>query len=269
MVNGKEGDVMPFPATEEVLERGQERFNIYCTPCHSRIGDGNGMIVQRGYRRPPSYQEPKLLNAPIGHFYDVMTNGFGAMPDYAAQVTPHDRWAIAAYIRALQLSQRAPQPWQPGQTIDRAHRRHREAARLAAQTTAWRGNRQCTRTHKIELETLRLTRRRRYCTRVAAARGRGWPVRSSLHRRLSSSIRGQAMQAYLVGFMLFTLGLTLGSLGWLMLWYMTGGRWGLPMRRIWEAATRNILAAQSLSFIPIAARLQIHLFRGRSRERAR
>jgi hypothetical protein len=108
MVNGKEGDVMPFPVTEEVLKRGQERYNIYCTPCHSRTGDGNGMIVQRGYRRPPSYLDPKLINAPIGHFYDVMSNGFGAMPDYAVQVEPRDRWAIAAYIRALQLSQHAP-----------------------------------------------------------------------------------------------------------------------------------------------------------------
>jgi mono/diheme cytochrome c family protein len=108
MVNGKEGDLMPFPVTEEVLKRGQQRFNIYCSPCHSETGNGNGMIVQRGYRRPPSYQDPKLLNAPIGHFFDVITNGFGVMPDYAAQVEPHDRWAIAAYIRALQLSQHAP-----------------------------------------------------------------------------------------------------------------------------------------------------------------
>lgn len=118
IMNGKEGDVMPFPATEEVLKRGQERFNIYCAPCHSRTGDGNGMIVQRGYRRPPSYFDPKLLNAPIGHFYDVMSNGFGVMPDYAAQVTPHDRWAIAAYIRALQLSQHAPQSMAAGQNLD-------------------------------------------------------------------------------------------------------------------------------------------------------
>ncbi len=118
MVNGKEGDVMPFPVTEEVLKRGQERFNIYCTPCHSRLGDGNGMVVQRGYRKPPSYQDPKLLNAPIGHFFDVMTNGFGAMPDYAAQVDPHDRWAIAAYIRALQLSQHAPASMVAGKQLD-------------------------------------------------------------------------------------------------------------------------------------------------------
>ncbi|HXZ79818.1 MAG TPA: cytochrome c [Terriglobales bacterium] len=108
MVGKDPGTEMPFAVTREVLDRGQERFNIYCSPCHSRVGDGNGIIVQRGYRRPPSYYDPKLLNAPIGHFYDVMTNGFGAMPDYSAQVAPRDRWAIAAYIRALQLSQHAP-----------------------------------------------------------------------------------------------------------------------------------------------------------------
>jgi hypothetical protein len=108
MVNGKPGDMMPFPATREVLERGRERFDIYCTPCHSRVGDGNGMIVQRGFRRPPSFHEPRLRQAPLGHFYDVMANGFGAMPDYAAQVSPRDRWAIASYIRVLQYSQNAP-----------------------------------------------------------------------------------------------------------------------------------------------------------------
>lgn len=107
MINGKPGDMMPFPATKEVLERGRERFNIYCSPCHSRIGDGNGMIVQRGFRHPPSFHTPVLRQAPLGHFYDVMTNGFGAMPDYAAQVPTNDRWAIAAYIRVLQLSQNA------------------------------------------------------------------------------------------------------------------------------------------------------------------
>lgn len=102
------GNDMPFPATREVLERGRERYNIYCAPCHARTGDGNGMIVQRGYRRPPSYHIERLRAAALGHFFDVMTNGFGAMPDYAAQVAPYDRWAIAAYIRALQFSQNAP-----------------------------------------------------------------------------------------------------------------------------------------------------------------
>ncbi len=107
MIDGKPGDMMPFPATREVLERGRERFNIYCSPCHSRLGDGNGMIVQRGFRHPPSFHTPALRQAPLGHFFDVATNGFGAMPDYASQVQVNDRWAIAAYIRVLQLSQNA------------------------------------------------------------------------------------------------------------------------------------------------------------------
>jgi len=101
------GDYMPFAVTEEVLDRGRERFNIYCTPCHSRLGDGNGMIVQRGFRHPPSYHTERLRKAPLGYFFDVMTNGFGAMPEYASQIPPRDRWCIVAYIRALQLSQNA------------------------------------------------------------------------------------------------------------------------------------------------------------------
>ncbi len=102
------GNRIPFPVNKAVLERGRERFNIYCAPCHSRTGDGNGMIVQRGYRRPPSYHTERLRNAPLGHFYEVITNGFGAMPDYSAQIQTRDRWAIAAYIRVLQFSQNAP-----------------------------------------------------------------------------------------------------------------------------------------------------------------
>jgi len=105
--NPAEDDFFPFPITAEVLARGQERFNISCAPCHGRLGDGNGMIVQRGFRRPPSYHDARLRDAPVGHFYDVITNGFGAMSSYADQVTPRDRWAIVAYIRALQLSQNA------------------------------------------------------------------------------------------------------------------------------------------------------------------
>jgi hypothetical protein len=100
---------MPFPVTMEVMERGQERYNIYCTPCHSRVGNGAGMIVERGYSQAGDFHIPRLEAAPLGHFFNVMTNGYGSMPDYAAQVTPADRWAIAAYIRALQLSQNATQ----------------------------------------------------------------------------------------------------------------------------------------------------------------
>jgi mono/diheme cytochrome c family protein len=106
-VNGKLVEALPFPVTRELLGRGQERYNIYCTPCHSRVGDGSGVIVQRGYRRPESFHVERLRQAPVGHYFDAMTRGFGAMPDFASQISPQDRWAIAAYIRALQLSQHA------------------------------------------------------------------------------------------------------------------------------------------------------------------
>lgn len=109
LVDGKEGDGLPFPVTMKVLERGQERYNIYCTPCHSRVGNGEGMIVQRGYAKAGDFHTARLETAPLGHFFHVISNGYGAMPDYAAQVAPADRWAIAAYIRALQLSQKAQQ----------------------------------------------------------------------------------------------------------------------------------------------------------------
>jgi hypothetical protein len=100
-------DKMPFPVTMPVLLRGQERFNIYCTPCHSRVGNGRGMIVERGYKPAGDLLEPRILKEPLGHYFDVISHGYGAMPDYAAQITTQDRWAIVAYIRALQLSQSA------------------------------------------------------------------------------------------------------------------------------------------------------------------
>jgi mono/diheme cytochrome c family protein len=106
-INNVPADYMPFPVTKEVLERGRERFNINCTPCHGRVGDGNGFVPSRGFKRPPSYHEERLRKEPIGYFVDVMTNGYGVMPEYGTQVQPRDRWCIAAYIRALQLSQGA------------------------------------------------------------------------------------------------------------------------------------------------------------------
>jgi mono/diheme cytochrome c family protein len=113
-INGQFGAELPMPLTKELLARGQNRYNIYCTPCHSRVGDGNGMIPSRAPNtgstskfKPPSYHEERLKKQPIGYFYDVMTNGFGVMLNYSAQIKPEDRWAIAAYIRALQLSQDA------------------------------------------------------------------------------------------------------------------------------------------------------------------
>jgi mono/diheme cytochrome c family protein len=98
-------DRMPFPVTRELLQRGRERFDIFCSPCHDRLGTGRGMIVRRGYKQPSSYHIERLRNAPIGYFVNVMTEGFGVMPSYAPQVPVEDRWAIAAYIRVLQYSQ--------------------------------------------------------------------------------------------------------------------------------------------------------------------
>jgi hypothetical protein len=100
------GDI-PFPVTREILEQGRQRFDIYCAPCHGLSGYGNGMIVQRGFPAPPSLHSQRLYDAPPGYFYDVITNGFGRMYSYAYRVDPQERWAIAAYIRALQLSQNA------------------------------------------------------------------------------------------------------------------------------------------------------------------
>ncbi len=111
LYTGKSGEkfaeAFPFPVTLEVMKRGQERFNIFCSPCHSRLGTGDGMIVRRGYTRPLSFHSERLREAPAGYFFTVITNGFGAMPSYTAQIPPQDRWAIIAYIRALQLSQHA------------------------------------------------------------------------------------------------------------------------------------------------------------------
>lgn len=98
-------DTFPFPIDKDVVKRGQERFTIYCSACHDQLGTGNGMIVQRGFRRPPSYYSERLKKAPVGYYYDVITNGFGSMAGYSAQVNVRDRWAIIAYIRALQESQ--------------------------------------------------------------------------------------------------------------------------------------------------------------------
>ena len=106
-INGTLANAFPMPITAAVLARGEERYNIFCAPCHGRTGKGDGMIVQRGMRQPPSFMEDRLRNAAAGYFFDVMTHGFGAMQDYAAQVPVLDRWAIVAYERALQFSQHA------------------------------------------------------------------------------------------------------------------------------------------------------------------
>ncbi len=107
--NGKDIDFFPIQITQADLVRGQQRFTIFCSPCHGPLGNGRGMIVSRGLRQPPSYHDARLVNAPIGHFFDVMTNGYGAMYSYASRVPVDDRWRIAAYIRALQMTEHAPE----------------------------------------------------------------------------------------------------------------------------------------------------------------
>lgn len=106
-LDGELAASFPFPVTAEVMARGRERFDVFCAPCHSRTGDGNGMVVQRGYRKAQSLHIERLRNERAGYFYDVISRGFGAMPDYASQIPVRDRWAIVAYVRALQLSQSA------------------------------------------------------------------------------------------------------------------------------------------------------------------
>jgi len=103
----KDSNAFPLPITQQLLERGRERYNIFCTPCHGIQGDGLGMVAMRGMKHPPSYHQDRLRQEPNGYIYDVITNGFGAMYGYSAQIPPHDRWAIIAYVRALQLSRNA------------------------------------------------------------------------------------------------------------------------------------------------------------------
>jgi mono/diheme cytochrome c family protein len=104
----KDSNAFPLPISEELLQRGQQRYGIFCTPCHGIQGDGLGMVAMRGMKHPPSYHQDRLRQVPNGYLYDVITNGFGAMYGYSAQIPPRDRWAIVAYLRALQLSRNAP-----------------------------------------------------------------------------------------------------------------------------------------------------------------
>lgn len=122
----------PFPITADVMRRGRERYNIFCAPCHDRVGQGTGMIVRRGFRQPPSFHINRLRAAPAGHFYDVITNGLGAMTDYSDRIPVEDRWAIVAYIRALQLSQKAA----PADVPPEVQRKLREEAAQRIQESA-------------------------------------------------------------------------------------------------------------------------------------
>jgi mono/diheme cytochrome c family protein len=118
-VNDELVDAFPFAITRADLDRGEVRFDTFCAPCHGRTGEGNGLVVQRGYRQPPTYHQDRLRQVPVGYLFNVITNGFGQMPDYRAQVTPEDRWRVIAYIRALQLSQQAPASAIPADEMQR------------------------------------------------------------------------------------------------------------------------------------------------------
>ncbi len=155
----EEHDELPFPATIEVLKRGQERFNIYCSPCHSRVGNGLGEIVQRGYKPAANLHDQVRLAQPLSHYFYVMTHGYGAMPDYAAQLTPADRWAVAAYIRALQLSQAAKESDVPSGVAGEEPEGRRRKRQPARPRSPSRGR--C---------------RRRRCSLMRTTAKQGWPA---------------------------------------------------------------------------------------------
>jgi mono/diheme cytochrome c family protein len=129
-------ETFPFPITAEVLARGQARYQIFCSVCHGQTGQGDGMIVRRGFRQPPSLNEQRLREAPVGHFFDAVTNGWGAMPSYAAQIPAPDRWAIIAYIRALQLSQPVAKSSSQQSIVSSQSNNGAQAPRSAAATPA-------------------------------------------------------------------------------------------------------------------------------------
>jgi mono/diheme cytochrome c family protein len=136
-IDGQPISALPAGLTldKALIERGQSRFNVYCSPCHSQTGEGDGMVVRRGYKQPPSLHDPRLRSQPIGYFYDVATRGFGQMPDYAAQIQPRDRWAVAVYIRALQLSRNAKVEDVPAEergNLDKPAESHEPGAKPAA-----------------------------------------------------------------------------------------------------------------------------------------
>ena len=137
-VMGQPVTEFPFAITRKELDRGQDRFNIYCAPCHSRLGDGRGMVVQRGFRQPPSFHIDRLRQVPPGYVFDVITNGFGVMPDYRAQLTVQDRWAVVAYLKALQLSQNATMADVP--ESERGHLGAAPGTQHAAPSTSGRGH---------------------------------------------------------------------------------------------------------------------------------
>ena len=220
---------IPLKVTRELMVRGQDRYNIFCTPCHGRIGDGEGMVVQRGFRHPPTFHQERLHNQPVGHFYDVITSGFGAMASYASRIPVEDRWAIVAYIRALQLAHNATITDVPacrsGETRGRAG-----TGRPAAMTPA--------------MDNLDAVRNKALMVGAAG---------------LAVCLIGafinpdQFFRSWLVAY-LYWAAIPLGCFALLMLHHMVGGAWGIVIRRLLESGTRTIPLLAVL-VLPILAQL--------------
>ena len=271
---GDDIDAFPIAVDKAFIQRGRQRYDIYCTPCHGAIGNGLGMIVRRGFQQPPSYHIDRLRNAPVGHFYDVITNGYGAMLNYAQQVQPRDRWAIVAYIRALQYSQNANindlpteargQGSGAGQLRRRAEQQAAQRVRTAgAPRTPISINFPARASYAVRCP--RRDRRRR--SKVESAREKMTttehsyataPQLSDALKRysfiatfiglvfLALTVAGiflvgmeQFLRSYLVGFW-FWFGAGAGCLLILMTQFLSGGAWGLIIRRPLEAGAKTL-----------------------------
>ena len=205
--------------------RGRERYDIFCSACHGLTGNGDGMIVRRGFRRAASFNDDRLRQAPVGHFFDAITNGWGAMPSYDAQIPVQDRWAIIAYIRALQVSQQ--------NSRERLRPAHRPPLR---RTNTWRTRMMQT----FNPPNMSDFQKRSLIVGIVFLVGLLAGV--FLDQR-------QFFQSYLIGWTFWT-GIAVGSLALLMLQHLTGGGWGFVIRRILEAATRT-LPLMAILFMPV------------------
>ena len=275
---GKDIETFPIAVDKAVIERGQNRFDIYCAPCHGRIGNGLGMIVRRGFKQPPSYHIDRLRQAPVGHLYDVITNGYGAMLNYASQVQPGDRWAIVAYIRALQYSQNAnindlpaearariPAAGQPpsaaeaneplappdadfhelpdgtGDPVGRSRRVR--SGRGAIQSA---GETMTTTEQSFAITPQLGDKLKRYQNTSAFV---GLVFLALLVSGYFLVSPQQFFRSYLVGFF-FWFGMGAGCLLLLMTQYLTGGAWGMMIRRPLEAGSRT-LYVMFWGFLPL------------------
>ena len=240
-VDGKDADVFPFAVDRELIELGRERYMVFCSPCHGRLGDGRGMVVRRGFSPPPTFHADYLRKIPVGHFYNVITNGYGAMYSYAARIPVQHRWAIAAYIRALQYSQDAsPEDLTADERKTLAEADEPGATEPRRRQEPGRG--QEMNPNGTLLPLVDRIRGRALVVGVVGAVG--------LARRRRLVDRRQAFdRAYLFSF-LFWLGLSLGSLALLMLHRQLGGAWGFLIRRPLEAGAMT-LPLMLVLFIPV------------------